>query len=234
MTQTRKLTLITALVTIAVMALGWFLLISPKRGEAADLRDQTAAQDAANAQLQAKVAMLREQAKDLPKQRARLALIAVNIPDNPQLPSLIRSLTKTARDSRVDLQALQPGAPAAVASTVAGATTAPVRPGQPVAPVGLQQIPLAITITGDYFEAANFVNRLEGLRRSLLVTGLAITPVGAAAPGSTGGSTASPEVSDDIRLVVTGRVFTSRTLTAPPPATRPTAPPSTTPTGAAS
>ncbi len=55
--------------------------------------------------------MLKAQAKDLPKQQARLAAVAAKIPDNPALPALIRALTKAADEANVELVSLAPAPP---------------------------------------------------------------------------------------------------------------------------
>jgi hypothetical protein len=53
MTKTRTWAAATAGICVLLILAAWFLLISPKRAEAADLRDQTVAQDQANQQTEA-------------------------------------------------------------------------------------------------------------------------------------------------------------------------------------
>ena len=48
MNSTRTWTLGTAVVAVLLLVAGWFLLVSPQRSAAADLRDQVTAQQAAN------------------------------------------------------------------------------------------------------------------------------------------------------------------------------------------
>ena len=82
---------LTLLGCLAIAAAGWFLLVSPKRSEAAELRAQTESQEATNAKLRNELQVLKAQAKDLPKEQAKLAAVAAKIPDNPALPGLVRS-----------------------------------------------------------------------------------------------------------------------------------------------
>ena len=63
----------------------------------ADLRTQADQQNSQNSTLNAQISMLKAQAKDLPKQQAKLAAVAAKIPDNPALPALIRALSRPQR-----------------------------------------------------------------------------------------------------------------------------------------
>jgi type IV pilus assembly protein PilO len=108
---------------LAVLAAGWFLLVSPKRGDAAAIRDDVATQSSTNSALQTQLAMLKAQAKTLPQQQAALARVAAKIPDNPALPALIRALSQAAEDAGVELVSIAPGTPAAVATAPTAAST---------------------------------------------------------------------------------------------------------------
>jgi type IV pilus assembly protein PilO len=217
------------------VAAGWFLLVSPKRSEAADLKSQKTAQDAANAKLVQKLEMLKAQQADLPEKQAELAVLRKQIPDNPALPTLVRGLTDAGRAVGVNLVTLAPEAPIPVVLPVAvtpvapattaatdssdssstdsssdgaatdGAATTPVVPVAPPAP-SLYQVPLKLELTGSYFELEQFVNRLEGLRRSFLVTGFTLS----APDASDIASAATVELApDDLALTIQGRVFLS-------------------------
>ena len=80
MTMTRKWSLLAAVLIAAILVAGWMLLISPKRSEAADLKVQTAAQQADNARLTQKLEVLKAQQADLPQQQALLATMEDPIP----------------------------------------------------------------------------------------------------------------------------------------------------------
>jgi hypothetical protein len=94
--------------------------------------------------------------------------------------------------------------------------TAPAVPVAPPAPT-LFQVPLTLNVTGIYFELEQFINKLEGLKRSLLVTGFTLAP----APEAAEGSSASGPAPGDLSLVLQGRVFLSP-APAVTPATQPT------------
>jgi type IV pilus assembly protein PilO len=213
MTLTRKWSLLAVVLAGAVFAAGWFLLIAPKRSEAADLRDQAVAQEDANARLEQKLAVLKAQQEDLPKQRARLAVIQTQIPDNPALPTLIRDLTAAGRKTGATISALAPAAPvpvvtAAVVPVVAESDGEAAAPTTPAA--SLFQVPLEVKVGGSYFELEQFVNKLEGLKRSFLVTGFTLS------------EPTDPEAAaGDLLLSLQGRVFlappAAETSTTPQP-----------------
>jgi type IV pilus assembly protein PilO len=222
-------------VVVATLALGWFLLISPKRSEAADLRAQADTQQDANARLRTKVTQLKADAKDLPAQKARLAQIDVNLPANPQLPALVRTLSQAARQSSVELVSIAPAAPAVLAaptvarpvaagtesadatasgdkagSDKAGSDTASGEATGTAAPVAtvvkppavqLASIPVVVVVDGDYFEAEQFLNKVESFKRSFLVTGLTLEEP---RTGAKAGETQAPGA---VRMTITGRVY---------------------------
>lgn len=174
---------------LVVGAAGYFLLISPKRTEAAAVRVQVDEQVSANSVLRTQIQMLKAQAKQLPQQQAKLAAVAAKIPDNPALPTLIRNLTKAADEAGVELVSLAPTArtvlaPVAAAAVVpvAGTAAAPTAPGAataavPTASAGvLETIGLNINVVGGYFQVEQFLDRVENLTRALKVTAFTMAP----------------------------------------------------------
>ncbi len=225
MTIARKWSLMAAVLVLAIVAAGWFLLISPKRGEAAALRTKAASEEAANERLLQQLSVLKAQQAELPAQRAKLAVARTQIPDNPALPTLIRDLTSAGRKVGVSIDAMSPAVPTPVvlpqvapvappatttesessgeAAGEAGTTPAPATPVAPPAP-SLYQVPLSLTVSGSYFELEQFVNKLEALKRSFLVTGFTL------AVNEQNSSDAAATVSTGaLKLELQGRVFLS-------------------------
>jgi len=243
MSVTRKWSLLAAVLVIAILAAGWFLLVSPKRSEAAGLREQAVSQEDANARLLQQLEVLKAQQAELPKKRAELAVMRAQIPDNPALPTLIRDLTAAGRKVGASIDSMAPAVPvpAVAATPVAPVTTTetttestgeesttPAAPAAPPAP-SLYQVPLTLNVTGSYFELEQFVNKLEGLKRSFLVTGFTLSPASGADTSATGTTTEpNAPAPGDLTLALQGRVFLAPT-TAPAATTQP-APAATTAT----
>ena len=223
MDKLKQYVTLTVLGAVVILAAGWFLLISPKKGEATELQTQAAAQVSANAVLETQLQVLRAQAKELPKKQAELARVAAKIPDNPSLPALIRAITAASTSAGVEFVSVAPGPPAALVAVVpvapvapaagppanpaAAAPAAPVAPAAPAAPAAgtLAAIPLTLNVVGDYFEIEQFIASLENLPRALRVGNLKLVP----GTSPTAGSSA-PSSSEDGRTLsstITGSVF---------------------------
>lgn len=207
MTATRKWSLLAAVLVMAILAAGWFLLISPKRSDAAAFRDETTSQDEQNDRLEQQIAMLQALQKDLPAQRAKLEVFRDNIPDNPALPTLIRSLTAAGRKTGVSVDSLMPAPPVALTgSTLAAAPTAPssdttagaaeTPPAAAPAAPALFQVPVTVALTGTYFELEQYVNKLEKFKRSFQVVGFTLAE-----------ATIEDAAAAEIGLTLQGRVF---------------------------
>lgn len=126
-TRTRVWVAGTVLLAVLVSAAGWFLLISPKRAEAAELEQQTEATELSNQQLETRIAQLKEQFAELPQYQAELAAIQQAMPGDPALPTLVRTLDDMADRHEVTLMSLAPGQPAAVQQPT---PTAPAEPAE--------------------------------------------------------------------------------------------------------
>jgi Tfp pilus assembly protein PilO len=215
MSMTRRWSLMATVLILGILAASWFLLVAPKRSQAAELKSKATEQQATNAGLLQKLNELKSQSLDLPKQKAELAVMRKQIPDNPALPTLIRSLTAAGKKVGVTLVSMKPGTPVAAAvaaptavvaapATTSSGTDATTTDGTaaattPVpAPVAalLYNVPLALEITGSYFEVEQFINKLEGMQRNFLLTGFTLKP-----------STATTTNANDMDLNLNGQVF---------------------------
>ena len=200
---------LTVVACLALLAAGWFLLVSPKRAEAADLRDQAASQDQANDATRTQLQVLKAQAKDLPNQQAALAKVAARIPDNPALPSLIRSLSAASQSAGVEFVSVAPGSPvpvvaAAPAGTAAAAPTPAPGTATAASSAGtLTAIPVAINVVGGFFEVEQFVANLENLPRALRVSNLTLAP----GKSPTDQSKTGTEDGSSLTTTISGTVF---------------------------
>lgn len=211
MDKLKQYVVFTVLGCVVVLAAGWFLLVSPKRGEAADLRVQAESQVSANAQLANQLQVLKAQAKNLPRQQATLARVAAKIPDNPALPSMIRALTTAATSAGVELVTVTPGqptsvtvAPASAAAPAAGAASAAANSSSAGT---LAQIPLTLNVVGGYFQVEQFVANLENLPRSMRLSSLALAPGSNPVKSAVAGSTANVADGKSLTTTITGQVF---------------------------
>jgi type IV pilus assembly protein PilO len=206
MEKLKQYVVFTVLGCLVVLAAGWFLLVSPKRSDAAALRVQTEGVTASNASLSTQLQVLKAQAKALPKQQAKLAAVAAKIPDNPALPAMIRALTTAATAAGVELVTVTPGPPAAFGAAPGSAAAAAAPTGSAASAGVLESIPVSLSVVGGYFQVEQFVARLEALPRSMRLTNLALVPgTNPVKPAPANGVTVDDGRS--ISATITGQVF---------------------------
>lgn len=211
----------TAVAAVLLLIAGWFLMISPQRSEAADLRDQVAAQQTRNDQIALKTKQLQAQFASLPERQAQLAEIKQQMPDNPALPSLIRDLSSFAESAGVTLDSVAPGAPAPVTPAAPPAGQPVAAPGSGAAATttsGLVSIPTTVTAVGSYSDLTLYLQKLQTkMRRALLVNTVGLAP----AAGAKGGT-----ATGDLTLTITGEIFVMNDAASAAP-TAPVAPTTT-------
>jgi hypothetical protein len=215
MTRTRKWAAATAGLVVLILAAGWFLLVSPKHGDAATLRGQAAGQESTNAGLHVQIATLKAQQGQLPEQEAKLATARQQVPLTPALPAYIRSLSAAATQAGVEFESLTPAQPIGLAVTNAIAASAGVSTATGLAQANqLEQMTLQLIVQGPYASIERFIALLEQERRVTLVTALLV---------DNNATTKLPDPSVQ-QATITVRVFTISPL----PVTLPAGTPATT------
>jgi len=229
MDKTKQWGIAAGAAVLAVVVGGWFLLISPQRSTASDLRSQAATQEQDNHTLEQRIAALKAQHKDLPATQAALAKLAVQMPANPALPALIRQLSSGADSAGVELVSLAPSEPkfvetapvaptsSAASTTASDSASTSTTPAQPVVSnrSRLAYVPIEIVVNGSYFQLEQFLSNLEANKRSFLTTQIDAVPgeperpdsTDAAAPGAASVEGSSTEYHGHLEATITGRVF---------------------------
>ncbi len=125
---------------VVYAAVVWFLMIAPKRGEAADARAEVAAAELRLAE--ARLASNRTTSSGAPV--ADVFRLVKAMPGSGDQPGLVLEVARLARSTGLTLRVIAQQDP--VAST-----------GGPTA------IPLTLTVGGSYFRIARFVQRVQSL-----------------------------------------------------------------------
>jgi Tfp pilus assembly protein PilO len=81
-------------------------------------------------------------------------------------------------------------------------------------PTGLKQIPVAVTVSGTYYNIVQFLTKVEGLQRSMLVYGVDIQPDDVTA--ASGSSPAPSSSSTHLKVSIQTRIFYSPPVVTPP------------------
>ena len=150
--------IIIAIVIIALIALGMvFFLIVPQFGALAE-QDRQLAQ--ANQDIQSAQNLLaqRQSAKVRAAQtQIDLMTLENEIPDDPQLPSLIIELQNAANEAGLDFVKISPS---------------PIDPKD-----GYNAVPISVELSGRWADCADYVHRLEKLDRQVRVVSVKLVPL---------------------------------------------------------
>ncbi|MCB2175880.1 MAG: hypothetical protein KQH57_08730 [Actinomycetales bacterium] len=225
---------------LAVMAGGWFFLISPKMTQAADTRESVSDAEMRTTMLMTQLATLKKQFADLDTYKAQLAELQAQIPATDDMAEYRRALAADAAAAGVTILTittatpiLVPAAvPAAAATAAADATatdattgtasdgsasdtgastTADATPAPVSAASRLVGVPLSITVLGEYSKAMAFLSTLQTGVDRLFVLGSLSSTAQTETPESPGRPATA---AGDVQLGIDGYV-----LVLPPSAT---------------
>ena len=140
---TNPVVVIGIVVGLLVYALaGYFLLISPQRGKAADLKKETAATEEQIQQYRT----LAAQAKATPPIRvAELFRLTKAMPDEVDMAGVLLELSRVARETGIEFDSITPQGPAVL--------------------TGYTSVPITLEFDGNYYELSDFLFRLRNLVR---------------------------------------------------------------------
>lgn len=205
-------------VVIAMVLAWWFLLWGPRNRSYNDADAAAQQAQAQLTQLQAQYNRLLSIKQQIPAFQAELAKIQTAVPDKPQLDQIILNINGAAVDSGVQLLSLSPTPPAAASSagTAAAATAAP------------PSIRVSLSLKGGYDQVLDFINRLDGLPRLLVIdtVGLTSNASGPSATSTASGTAGTAAVTPPAELTIslTVRLFTTTAQPAGGSTTTTTAP----------
>lgn len=188
-------TLLAGLALVGLLVAFWFMVLAPKREEAAQLQDQIEQLEASVAEEEQLAAAAEQARAAFDSNYQRLVVLGKAVPADEDTSSLFVQLGEIAEESKVEFDAIQldsgSGVPAEVppaqettTDQAAGETAespaeapppAPVVPieaavaglplGATVGPAGLPVMPYTVEVTGTFFELADFLDGVDALVR---------------------------------------------------------------------
>ncbi len=170
---------------LAVIVAWYFVIYSPKSDDLDQAKTATAAEQKKTADLKFELSRLQSQAKNASQQQALLGRLDQAIPAQPDEAEFILQANSIAAESGIDFLSISPTPPAA-----SGTTTT---------------IGLTLSIEGSFFQVKEYLTKLEGLERLVIVDGINMS---AGSSDGTGGDGVT------LSVTLTARMFT----TAAPPA----------------
>ncbi|GII24529.1 type 4a pilus biogenesis protein PilO [Planosporangium mesophilum] len=143
------------LCAVALLAMGWFFLISPQYARTAGLQDETATAQTRAAVLQRRLSELRKQNDDLPQYRARLETDRAALPTESDLPDFLRGVQSAGDGTGVSVKLLSVGA----ATQLTAANTK------------VYSLPVTLTVTGAVANVERFLTQLQQEQRRAVLIG---------------------------------------------------------------
>ena len=196
--MSRRTLMIGGAAALGVFVLWFVLLWSPQGSKVSKAKDRRVQAESEQQELQLRIARLRSLQQEEPQKRAQLEALRVAIPDEPNLAQFILDANTAANVSGIQFLSISPSPPSAETGP-AGAAPAPTTPAAPGAGARPATINLQLSVSGGYFQVVDFVNRLNGLPRLVVIDSL----------GLTGSAQASPTGSTDLTVAITARMFVS-------------------------
>jgi hypothetical protein len=155
--------LIGVVAALAALSAYWFLLLAPKREEAAALATKVEAAQAAVAQAEATLGSYRDAQAAYKGLSTTVARLGKAVPADDDVRSLVVQLESAAAGSEVDFRSIQTGAASAGDPTVAPtATDVKPPPGAtPVGSAGFSAMGFNLEFKGSYLRLSELFSRLE-------------------------------------------------------------------------
>ncbi|HXV51724.1 MAG TPA: type 4a pilus biogenesis protein PilO [Solirubrobacterales bacterium] len=167
---------------VAILGLAaafWFLILSPKREEAAELQTQVTELESQVVTAEQAAATGEVAKKDFSHNYRQLISLGKAVPVDADTPSLLTQLQELSVDAGVNFRSitLSGGGAAASGAAPAAAPTDPVAAaessaaalpiGATVGTAGLPTMPYELTFDGGFFEIADFFGEVDGMVESV-------------------------------------------------------------------
>jgi hypothetical protein len=188
--------------TVAVLAAAWMLVVSPERQKASKLGGEVAAAQSQLTAAEGKLAEARAAQTQYPTAYASIVGLGKAVPASQEVPSLIYQLAQASNNKKVDFASIvstnAAGAPGASAASAAASSAA----------TGFSQMPFTFVFNGSYFDIEHLFEQLNHFARrtsasTLQVSGRLLTiqsvklaPLSAS--GSETGKTAAAQLTGTI------------------------------------
>jgi hypothetical protein len=181
--------LIPAVLAVAAVAAFYFLLLTPKRDEAAKLDTDIAAKQSQLDQSRALAAAYEKARANYQVNYRTLTRLGKAVPADDDVRSLLVQINDAADRSKVDFHAINVGAASQTETETGAASTelAPPPGTVPVGSAGFSAMPFSFGFEGSFFRLSDFFNRLEDFvtvtnkdvdvsGRLLLLGSISVTP----------------------------------------------------------
>lgn len=213
-----------AVVALLLLLVGYFLLISPQRGQTAQVQQQTSDEQTQDVVLSTRVAALAAQYKNLPAYERQLQQARLALPGTSGMTAFLRTLQSLGNATSTTVSSLSVGPPAPLGGATAAVPAAPSTGSAPSSSAagtatgatgtsGVYSIPLSASVTGAVPDLSAFLAALQSAQpRAVLITQITES---ATSPVAT---TSAKRSGDEASLALTMQAFVAPTTSASAPA----------------
>jgi Tfp pilus assembly protein PilO len=153
--------LIGVVALVAAAGAYWFLLLTPKREEAATLSEQVSTKQSEIREAESTLAGYRAAEKTFKVNYATVARLGKAVPADDDVRSLMVQLEHAAAESHVDFRSIAVAEASAAAPGVESTGTPPPPGSKPVGSAGFAVMPFTMEFSGSYLQLSKFFTRLE-------------------------------------------------------------------------
>jgi Tfp pilus assembly protein PilO len=184
-----------------------FLLVVPQFAQLGDLETRRVAAEQTMSQTQATLAQLEQVKRGASETQAQLIRISNEVPDSPELPTLVLELQNAADSAGLDFQSIKPNTPVDMN-------------------IGYKEISIQMKLQGRWADVLDFLRRTQKMTRGVRMVSVELLP----APLATGSTatTPTPDTPIDLTTNLSMKVYVmalqSKPATAAAPAAAPAAP----------
>lgn len=172
--RVRNTTLLGALIVVALSAVAWFLVLSPRLSQASDINARTETVVAANLQLQNRYNQTIKQAASTTQAAADAQALFSTMPEEADLPTVLTQIAAAATDAGIkpnDISVISTTVP----RTAEGDGGSSRKTGKEATNVNLAQMDISLTVNGARKDLLRFLDNLQSLDRAILITSTELT-----------------------------------------------------------
>lgn len=159
------------LLVAVIVAMGWFLGVSPKLAEAAIAGQQQSEAEAQNVVHEREIAVIKKQFDQLPVLKSQLAVLRTAVPDKNGMSAFIDELHAIEQQNQVSMTDFKAGDGKPYTPVKSTTSTASIT-NPLITPENFVAIPVSVTVSGDNGNIMRFVDGVQTGDRLFLVTSL--------------------------------------------------------------
>lgn len=204
-----QMMIVAGVIAVIVAVAAVFLLVVPQFTQLSDLEARRVAAEQTMSQTQSTLLQLEQVKRGASETQAQLIKISNEVPDSPELPTLVLELQNAADSAGLDFQSIKPNTP-----TEASAA-------------GYKEISIQMKLQGRWADILDFLRRTQKMTRGVRMVSVELLP----APLITGSAAATPTPDTPIDLTtnLTMKVYvmalpSAAASAAPAPAPAPATP----------